>query len=107
MTSLTAGERETTVTCTDHPDDKVVRIWTARRKHLTALRRNPNFTEVASGVVEGMEWAEFTIADDRWSPATGAKRVGRKMTEEQRQAAVERLASARAAAAVAAGSGSR
>jgi hypothetical protein len=90
--SLNAAERETTVNATD--DDSLVRIWTAQRRHIGRLRRHPAFTEVASGLTEGSEWASFTIPADQWNPATGAKRKS-NLTDEQRQASAERLARAR------------
>lgn len=91
--SLHASERETTVTATDA--DPEVRIWTAQRRHIGRMRRHPAFTEVDSGFHDGSEWAEFTIPADQWNPATGAKRKS-GLTDEQKQAAAERLAAARA-----------
>lgn len=85
--SLTAVERETTVTTTDEDDE--VRIWTCRPKHLTALRRHPAFTEVASGFYGTTEWAEFTIAEQLWSPATGAKRKGHPVSPASLSALLE------------------
>lgn len=86
--SLTAAERETTVTITDADD--TVRIWTAQRGYLGKLRRHPAYTEVASGLHGATEWAEFTIPADRWNPATGAKRQ-RNLSEEQKTELAERL----------------
>lgn len=91
----TAAERETTVTVTDADTD--VRIWTARRKDITRLRKHNGATEIRSGFDGTTEWAEFTIPADKWNPATGIKRQGRKLTPEQRKAAAERLAKARVA----------
>lgn len=93
--SLHASERETTVTSTDA--DAEVRIWTAQRRHIGRMRRHPAFTEVGSGFHDGSEWAEFTIPSDQWNPASGAKRKS-TLTDEQRRAAADRLASARQAA---------
>ncbi len=90
--SLHASERETTVTTTD--DDDTVRIWSAQRRHIGRMRRHPAFTEVASGLAEGSEWAEFTIPADQWSPATGAKRRS-GLSDEQKRAAAERLRAGR------------
>lgn len=90
--SLHAAERETTVASTD--GDDTVRIWTAQRRHIGRLRRHPAFTEVKSGYHDGTEWAEFTIAADQWNPASGAKRKS-NLTDEQRQAAADRLRAAR------------
>lgn len=94
LTHLTAPERETTVTVTD--DSDVVTIWTAQRKHITRLRKNPAFAEVASGHYGSTEWAEFTIPAESWNPASGAKRRV-SLTAEQRAAAADRLRAAREA----------
>lgn len=93
--SLNAAERETIINASDA--DGVVRIWTAQRPFITKLRRNPSFTEVASGQHGTSPWAEFTIPAERWNPATGAKRQGRTLTEAERLAAAQRLAAAREA----------
>lgn len=93
--SLSANERETTVTACDA--DGQVRIWSAQRPFITRMRKDPLFTEVACGHCGTTEWAEFTIPADRWSPL-GVKRT-RSMTSEQRQEAAARLAQARRAAA--------
>jgi hypothetical protein len=72
---LTADERETVITTSD--GSPVVRIWTAQRTVLTALRRKPHhFTEVRSGFHGATEWAEFETVTDVWNVATGAKRKG-------------------------------
>ena len=92
--SLSAAERETTVTITDADD--MVRIWTAQRRYLGRLRRHPSFTEVKSGTHGGTEWAEFTIPARDWNPATGAKRKS-NMTDEQKAALAERLRAVRGA----------
>lgn len=92
--SLSAAERETTVTITDADD--VVRIWTAQRRYLGRLRRHPSYTEVKSGTHGGTEWAEFTIPASEWNPATGAKRKS-NMTDEQKAALAERLRAVRGA----------
>ena len=92
VTHLTAPERETVVNVSD--DAEVVRIWSAQRRHITRLRKNPSFTEVATGFYGTTEWAEFTIPADSWSPASGAKRKS-NLTDEQRRAAGERLRAVR------------
>jgi hypothetical protein len=45
-----------------------VRIWTAQRTYITALRHSGRFTETRSGFYGTTEWAEFTIPRDQWSP---------------------------------------
>lgn len=93
--SLSAQERETTVTTCD--DDELVHIWSAQRRQITKMRKDSAFTEVACGFYGTTEWAEFTIPADRWSPL-GVKRT-RTMTTAQRQEAAERLAGVRQGAA--------
>ena len=85
-------ERETTITTSDA--DELVRVWTAQRKHITRLRKDSAFTQVRTGFHGTTEWAEFTIPADRWSPA-GVRRKRPPLTEEQRQAAADRLRKAR------------
>lgn len=90
--ALTAPERETTIISTD--GDDLVTIETAQRRHITRLRKNPAFAEVATGTYEGSEWARFTIPARDWSPATGAKRK-RNLTDEQREELRQRFAKSR------------
>lgn len=94
VSHLTASERETVINSDD--DSGVVRIWTAQRRFITRLRKNPAFTEVDTGHTGSTEWSEFTIPADRWNPASGAKRRV-TMTDEQRRAAADRLRAARSA----------
>lgn len=94
LSSLSAAERETTVTATDADD--TVRIWTCQKRYLGRLRRHPSFTEVATGFHGSTEWAEFTIAAADWNPATGAKRKV-TMTDERKAALADRMRSAREA----------
>jgi hypothetical protein len=89
----TAPERETVITTTDA--DTRVRIWTAQRKYISRLKKNPAFTLVKEGEHGSSPWAEFTIPADQWSPAGGAKRK-LNLTVEQRAAAAQRLRVARA-----------
>lgn len=93
ITNLNAYERETIVNAND--EDETVRIWTAQRRHITRLRRHPGATEVASGSHGKTPWAEFTIPAKLWNPVTGIKRRSAGLSEEQRAAAVQRLAQAR------------
>lgn len=93
--SLSAAERETVVTTSDA--NELVRIWTAQRRFITRLRKNPQFTEVQSGFYGTTEWAAFTIPVDRWSPL-GVKRLV-SLTEQQRNDARTRLQAARGGAA--------
>lgn len=93
--SLSAAERETTITATDADDE--VRIWTCQRRYLGRLRRDPRFTEVRSGFHGETAWGEFVIAADHWTPNGGAKRVRKgPMSDAQRAALLDRLAEYRA-----------
>lgn len=83
---FTAWERETIINASD--GDQTVKIWTAQRRYITRLRRNPTFTEIATGFHGNTEWAEFTIPADKWNPASGAKRT---LTDEQRAALAARM----------------
>lgn len=91
VTSFSPAERETTITTSDVDD--LVHIWSAQRKHITKMRRNPAFTEVRSGLHGSSEWAAFTIPVDRWSPL-GVKRSV-SLTEQQREERRTRLLEAR------------
>ena len=84
-----AYERETVVGASD--GDELTRIITGQRTFIARLRKHPSYTLVRSWRDGSTEWAEFTIPASEWNPATGAKRRGRPMTDEQRQAAAERL----------------
>jgi hypothetical protein len=79
-----AAERETTITTSD-ADDTVL-VWSAQRRHITRMRQHPRFEEVATGIVDGAEWASFRIAANAWSPVTGAKRADRTVSQAQREA---------------------
>lgn len=87
ITSLSAPERETVITTAD--DDSTVSVWTAQKRYITKLRADRDFTEVESGFYGTTEWAVFTIESARWSPV-GVKRT-RKMSEEAKAVAAERL----------------
>lgn len=83
ITGVPYNERETTINGTDA--DETIHIWSCRRRHITAMRRHPAFTETETGTIPGTttEYAKFTIADSDWNPATGGRRR-REMTDEQR-----------------------
>ncbi len=93
--TLTADERETTLTMSD--GDDLVRINTAQRTVITKLRRKPEvFTETASGHFGATEWAEFTCPKDRFNLGAAA-RPKREISEAQREAALANVVRARAA----------
>ena len=86
---MIAAERETVVTMTDADD--VVRIWTCRRRDITAMSKKPAFCRVDGGTYEdGTEWAVFTISDRGFDVARGARGT-RTLTEAQRAANADRL----------------
>jgi hypothetical protein len=94
VASLNAPERETIVNMSDA--DPTVRIWTAQRTVITALRRKPDhFTEVGSGFHGSTEWAAFVTVTDVWSPATGANRRGTPRPNLRRSEAPSVTVSAR------------
>ncbi len=93
--SLSPGERETVISCTD--EDDTVRIWSAQRRYITRMRNNPAFIQTGTGFTEGTEWASFTIPVDQWNPASGVKRRV-NLTEQQRDEAAARLKASRGAA---------
>ena len=81
-TSDAAYERETTVVMSD--GDPLVRISTAQRTVITALRKKEAFTETATGFHEKTEWAEFTIPRKKFNLAKAVKAT-RVLTDEQRE----------------------
>ena len=83
-TGVPLYERETTITGTEADD--TLQIWSCRRRHITAMRKHPAFTETETGTIPGTttEYAKFTIADSDWNPASGGRRR-REMTDEQRK----------------------
>lgn len=90
--SYTAHERETVVTQSDGSD--VVRIWTAQRTVINRFRGKPDVKVIRSGNDSGTDWMELEIPASRWNLASAVKRRS-TMTDEQKQAAAERLAKAR------------
>jgi hypothetical protein len=83
--SLTAPERETVITTSDADD--MVRIWTAQRPLITKLKKNPAATLNDEGVHEGSVWADFSLPAGLLSFRSSK----RKVSDEQRQAAGDRL----------------
>lgn len=100
-TSLTPAERETILNLDD--ESGVVRIWTAQRTVLTALR-----SKAGSGALEMIshghhgttEWAEFrldTRAEGAYSfNLAGALRAPRTLSDEQRASLSDRMKALRA-----------
>jgi hypothetical protein len=84
-------EQETTVTAIRA--EGLVYIYTANPVHLRRLRKDDRATEVAGGD----DWGRFTLPASAFDPLKGFKRKGRVMTEDEKAAAGERLAAARAA----------
>lgn len=86
--SSTLDEQETTVS-RNRGDDRV-RIWSNVAADVRAMLKDERFT------LEGYDGhgAFFTIPVSEWNPVRGAKRR-RNMTNEQKQAAADRLRKAR------------
>ena len=87
ITSLTADERETTLTVADGGD--FVRIDTTRRKDITALRKRANVVEVESGFHGTTEWAQFLVPAHLYDVSRGVK-TPRTLSDEQRAVLAER-----------------
>jgi hypothetical protein len=86
--SLTAPERETVITFSD--EDHTATIHTYQRRIITKLRNNLAATEVEDLTFDGTAGAVFELPADLISFRTGRK-TGRKLTEQQRAAAVANL----------------
>ena len=87
ITSLTADERETTLTVTDGGD--FVMIDSTRRKDITALRKRANVVQVAAGFHGTTEWAQFLVPAHLYDVARGVK-TPRTLSDEQRAVLAER-----------------
>ena len=82
--ALTRDERETIVNMNDGED--IAYVYTAQRRIITLLKKNPSATLVEEGTFEGSVWARFTM------PARLVSfRAGVRLTEEQRQARAANL----------------
>lgn len=100
-TSLSPAERETILNLDD--ESGVVRIWTAQRTVITALRKRASagVQEIASGHHGTTEWAEFTF--DTGADGAGTFNLGRAfakrptLSPEQRAASAERMRRVRGA----------
>jgi hypothetical protein len=57
--SLSAAERETIVTLND--EEPFARVWTAQRRQITRLKRNPAATLIEEGKYGSTAWADFTV----------------------------------------------
>jgi hypothetical protein len=57
--SLSAAERETVIVMTD--EDGFAEIYTAQRRWITKLKKNPAATLVVEGKHDGSAWARFEV----------------------------------------------
>jgi hypothetical protein len=57
--SLSAAERDTTITMND--EDTTAEIWTAQRRTITKLKKNRAATLLEEGVHDGSVWARFEL----------------------------------------------
>ncbi len=85
--SLTDHERETVVSMSD--GDGLAHVYTAQRRMITRLKNNPAAVLAGEGSHDGSPWARFTIPAELVSFRSARPR--REMTDDQRQAAAERL----------------
>jgi hypothetical protein len=90
--SLSASERETVVNLNDA--ESVAYVYTAQRKIITKLKKNPAATLIEEGVHDGSVWARFEIPANLIS--FRSTRVKRDLTPEQREAQAERMKAVRA-----------
>ena len=86
--SMIAVERETVINASD--GDDVIRIWTAQRRFITRLQKHPRVVQTGSGEHDGTPYYTFEVPASEWNPVSGVKRQS-NMTDEQRQAAAERM----------------
>lgn len=84
------AEQETTVSA--GRDENVVRIWSNNPVHVRRLRKDPRAVQTDGDEFGG----HFEIPAAAFDPLRGFRRAPRVMTDEQRAAAAERLARARA-----------
>ncbi|MGZ4391338.1 MAG: hypothetical protein ACXVRK_04320 [Gaiellaceae bacterium] len=57
--SLSAAERDTTIAMND--EDATAEIWTAQRRTITKLKKNPAAKLLEEGVHNGSAWARFEL----------------------------------------------
>jgi hypothetical protein len=57
--SLSAAERDTTITLND--EETTADIWTAQRRTITKLTKNPAAKLLEEGVHKGSAWARFKL----------------------------------------------
>jgi hypothetical protein len=88
--SLTAAERETIINLNDK--DETAHIYTAQRRWITKLKKNPHAKLLSEGNHDGSVWAEFEIPVDLIAYPRSTRR---RLSEVQKQA----LADGRARAA--------
>ncbi|QUY60868.1 hypothetical protein [Gulosibacter molinativorax] len=86
----TTTEMETTITY-DHAEQKY-RVWSSYRPHISRFKKD----ERARLTGEGEDWASFEIPASQYDIRNAFKRKV-TMSDEQREAAAERLRKARAA----------
>jgi len=91
--SLTAPERETIIGMDDSRD--TASIYTAQRKLITKLKKNPAVVLLEEGVFEGSAWARFEMPANLISFRTVKKTI--VLTEEQKQARAAQLRQIRGA----------
>ena len=93
--SLTAAERETVVQVDD--GGELVRLWSAQRPVIRRIQSDSRWTIVETGDDGGSPYISATCLASDWNPLSGMKKRRKPMTDEQKQAAADRLARAREA----------
>lgn len=91
--SLPRDEQETTISWMR--DDDEVMIYTSNRVHLDRLRKLSSDRDYVREVRGAATWGEFRVSADSFK-LFSAIRAKRTMSDEQREAAAERLRAVRA-----------
>ena len=61
ITGVPYNERETTINGTDA--DETIHIWSCRRRHITAMRKHPAFTETETGDIALVDQIQAELRD--------------------------------------------
>ena len=97
MMALTKYEQETHVNM--NREDEQVLIYTANAKHIRAIRKDDRFVIIDEYLDDDgeIEAIRVSIDSSSFDPITGLKRRSKPLSDEERQARVERLRAAREA----------
>jgi len=99
MAAITRDEMETTVV--NNLGQDYVMIWSNVARDISKLEKHPRVEIINKGRHGQTRWVEARVPMGEWNPVSGVKRAEstnkRVWTDEERQAAAERLAKAREA----------